>query len=557
MQLQTIYVLQLEDGKYYVGKTKRNIEERFNEHCNGTGSEWTKKYKPVSVLDTSPGDDFAEDPQVLRCMVKYGIDNVRGGKYSQITLNESDRKEIIKSIAAAQDLCYTCGKTGHFTGSCPMKAEIRASSPPKDHRNTGVGTYGSVKKTSANIPVTKPVIKSSSTAASSTAASSTAASSTAASSTAASSPNARASKIPPYPLSAPSTASSISVSAGEPVGKSSKSSAKLPPRFQPETPKVTPPKVVPSKVTPSKTSSHKTLPTKTFPTKTLPAKTSSPKTFSPKTLPTKTLPSKTSYPKALPSKTSSPEVGERGTSPPTGFHQNQSPPIRSTQAAVPVRKFRCSNCREEGHNKTRCKKQLSCSEEIDKPCINCGQKGHTKRQCLQTSRCYCTKCGKNGHVDSYCMLAHRCSNCHRFGHTTKQCTFEDDLLITVEDSIESSFAHCIKCNQSGHTIEYCATSSSGSPRIEGLRSRSNTDAGYHMGSYGGSYGGSRSRSNTEVSAYEEYQESSPQGVKCNNCGMKGHRSDACTHDRVQVQPQARRRIPRSHEPIDCGRCTIL
>ena len=38
-----IYVLKLEQEKYYIGKTN-NPEFRINDHFNNIGSEWTKKY---------------------------------------------------------------------------------------------------------------------------------------------------------------------------------------------------------------------------------------------------------------------------------------------------------------------------------------------------------------------------------------------------------------------------------------------------------------------------------------------------------------------------------
>ena len=50
-----IYVLKLEGGKYYVGKTN-NPNIRVNNHFNSNGSVWTKKYKPLSVLEVIPFD---------------------------------------------------------------------------------------------------------------------------------------------------------------------------------------------------------------------------------------------------------------------------------------------------------------------------------------------------------------------------------------------------------------------------------------------------------------------------------------------------------------------
>ncbi len=45
-----VYVLQLEQGKYYIGKTN-NPKFRLNNHFNANGSEWTKLYRPLKVLE--------------------------------------------------------------------------------------------------------------------------------------------------------------------------------------------------------------------------------------------------------------------------------------------------------------------------------------------------------------------------------------------------------------------------------------------------------------------------------------------------------------------------
>lgn len=44
------YVLSLENGNYYVGITN-NFNERINQHLSGKGSSWTKKHKPIDVIE--------------------------------------------------------------------------------------------------------------------------------------------------------------------------------------------------------------------------------------------------------------------------------------------------------------------------------------------------------------------------------------------------------------------------------------------------------------------------------------------------------------------------
>jgi hypothetical protein len=57
-----IYVLELEEGKYYVGASK-DPTERFRARHDPRGSIWTKLYPAVTLIGISP---FEEDKVVKR-----------------------------------------------------------------------------------------------------------------------------------------------------------------------------------------------------------------------------------------------------------------------------------------------------------------------------------------------------------------------------------------------------------------------------------------------------------------------------------------------------------
>jgi predicted GIY-YIG superfamily endonuclease len=112
--MEQIYILKLRAGKYYIGKTK-NIVKRYEEHLTGTGSGWTKKHKPLSLLTTIKSTSlFDEDKYVKEYMAKYGIENVRGGTYSNVVLDANSIAILEKEIRHSKNLCTRCGRDSHY-----------------------------------------------------------------------------------------------------------------------------------------------------------------------------------------------------------------------------------------------------------------------------------------------------------------------------------------------------------------------------------------------------------------------------------------------------------
>ena len=119
-----IYILKLENGKYYVGKTT-NPSFRIERHFNSCGSAWTSVHKPVSVEAIIPDcDDYDEDKHTKKYMAKHGIENVRGGSYVQVELSEFHTEALKMEIWGANDLCTQCGRPGHFVKDCYAKTDI-------------------------------------------------------------------------------------------------------------------------------------------------------------------------------------------------------------------------------------------------------------------------------------------------------------------------------------------------------------------------------------------------------------------------------------------------
>jgi hypothetical protein len=124
----TVYVLECEHGKYYVGST-RNRRQRFRQHFERgrSGSRWTRLHRPKRVLA-----EYRRIPEryllgvesqvTAEMMMKYGVNNVRGSYFTH-TYDYT-----------LEDLPALTGFLGHYNGLSyqHLSNELQRTLPPPD-----------------------------------------------------------------------------------------------------------------------------------------------------------------------------------------------------------------------------------------------------------------------------------------------------------------------------------------------------------------------------------------------------------------------------------------
>jgi predicted GIY-YIG superfamily endonuclease len=117
-----IYILKLKDSKYYIGKsrTQKTLFNRLQNHFSHNGAVWTKRYKPIEVIDiiNIVDEKFMEDRIVFEYMKKYGIENVRGGSFCKVKLPVEEQTVIKRIINTEEDKCFICNSSNHMSNDC-------------------------------------------------------------------------------------------------------------------------------------------------------------------------------------------------------------------------------------------------------------------------------------------------------------------------------------------------------------------------------------------------------------------------------------------------------
>lgn len=161
----TVYVLECENNKYYVGSTSHK-RQRFKQHwAKRGGSKWTRQHKPLRIArqyNRVPEAYYLglEAKVTAECMLEFGVNNVRGAMFAQpqtLTLDDLDaltgflghyndlnykevsltlrrtlpvapvkdvpkktkkKKKKTKRAFIEHDRCNLCGQRGHWAAEC-------------------------------------------------------------------------------------------------------------------------------------------------------------------------------------------------------------------------------------------------------------------------------------------------------------------------------------------------------------------------------------------------------------------------------------------------------
>ena len=139
-----VYVLELETGGFYVGKSE-NVQARVRQHLAGAGSSRYCRAQggATRILPTlTPAQENLaawEQSETLAQMRKHGFDNVRGFEWTRCgPLEASDYQTIRTLLLGNADLCRRCGGEGHFAAQCGKRRkqawlqELEALCPAAD-----------------------------------------------------------------------------------------------------------------------------------------------------------------------------------------------------------------------------------------------------------------------------------------------------------------------------------------------------------------------------------------------------------------------------------------
>lgn len=124
-----VYVLRLQDGKFFVGSVQQNAEdephaityEYVMETCQNEmqGLKWLQNYPPIEIQEVRIGCRPYDDVKcMLRCMDHYGVENVRSSILPSMELVGAEMELLRRLVYTPLGKCAMCGASDHFVKNC-------------------------------------------------------------------------------------------------------------------------------------------------------------------------------------------------------------------------------------------------------------------------------------------------------------------------------------------------------------------------------------------------------------------------------------------------------
>ena len=126
-----VYVLELAEGRFYVGHTT-DLYRRICQHFSGTGAVFTKTFKPLKVLSVTEGSVALEKATFAATAATHGFDNVRGAGYTKVQMKAPTWYLQAKDFEAWR-----------ASEACSEAKRPQASLPPP-HSDSDLPTAGSL-----------------------------------------------------------------------------------------------------------------------------------------------------------------------------------------------------------------------------------------------------------------------------------------------------------------------------------------------------------------------------------------------------------------------------
>jgi predicted GIY-YIG superfamily endonuclease len=100
-----VYYIKCDNNAWFVGITNKSLEEKLQEHIDYIDEKlvWTRIHKPLTIhlhnqYETKEEARKDENSLLLLFMIKYGINNVRGGKFWYPILNKMTYAALDKEM---------------------------------------------------------------------------------------------------------------------------------------------------------------------------------------------------------------------------------------------------------------------------------------------------------------------------------------------------------------------------------------------------------------------------------------------------------------------------